>query len=275
MGNCIYCGKSAGFLKNSHKECEQKYLDAQRQISALIVTSTRDGRSMDWLDDAIQSAAQQGYVSQEAIHELVIKGWEQSVDDVLSDGLLTSEEEASLVHVKERFDLTQDELNANSAYTRVAQAGVLRELAAGNVPTRVQVEGNVFNFQKSEQLVWFFNDVNYYKQTTTRSYQGSSLGFSFRIMKGVYYRPSVYSGHPIDRNNLALIDTGMLAITDKHMYFGGPLKSFRLAYSKFVAFQPLSDAIGFQRDTANAKMEYFECGDGWFIHNLVTNLAQL
>jgi len=45
-------------------------------------------------------------------------------------------------------------------------------------------------------------------------------------------------------------------------------------YSKIVSFTPYSDGIGIQRDAASAKPQTFVTGDGWFIYNLVVNLAR-
>lgn len=66
-----------------------------------------------------------------------------------------------------------------------------------------------------------------------------------------------------------------MGVTTKHLYFAGDGKSFRVQYDKIVSFEPLNDGIGIQRDAATAKPQYFVTGDGWFIYNLVTNLAQM
>ena len=77
----------------------------------------------------------------------------------------------------------------------------------------------------------------------------------------------------MEESDTSQADTGLLGITDRHMYFHGPVKSFRVKYDKVVSFQPFSDGIGFQRDAASAKPQGFVTGDGWFIYNLITNLA--
>ncbi len=70
------------------------------------------------------------------------------------------------------------------------------------------------------------------------------------------------------------IDTGLLGITTKHIYFTGPLKSFRIKYIKIVSFELFSDGIGVHRDAQTAKPQLFTTGDGWFTYNLITNLAK-
>ena len=66
----------------------------------------------------------------------------------------------------------------------------------------------------------------------------------------------------------------MLAVTDKNIYFSGNLKGLKIAYANIISFIPYNDGIGVQRDTSTATPQTFVTGDGWFIYNLLTNLAK-
>jgi hypothetical protein len=88
-------------------------------------------------------------------------------------------------------------------------------------------------------------------------------------MKGVYYRTGVFKGHSVDRIERIHIDTGLLAITNKNIYFSGEENGFRIPYAKIVAFHPFDEGVGIIRDTANAKLQIFVTGDGWFTYNLM------
>jgi hypothetical protein len=46
-------------------------------------------------------------------------------------------------------------------------------------------------------------------------------------------------------------------------------------YDRIVSFEAYDDGIGIMRDTQTAKPESFRTTEGWFVYNLVTNLAQL
>jgi hypothetical protein len=94
-------------------------------------------------------------------------------------------------------------------------------------------------------------------------------------MKGVYYRVGAFKGAPVHSTERVLVDNGAVIVTNKHIYFAGPAKSLRVAYAKIVSFLPFEDGVGIVRDAQTAKPQIFKVGDGWFIHNLVTNLAQL
>lgn len=36
MGNCIYCGNPAGFLRKTHKDCKQKHEQGRSEIVSLV-----------------------------------------------------------------------------------------------------------------------------------------------------------------------------------------------------------------------------------------------
>ena len=132
-----------------------------------------------------------------------------------------------------------------------------------------------FNLMKSERLVWLFADVDYIETKTMRERRGSSHGVSIRVAKGLYYRPGTFRSRVHEWEENVHLDTGLLGVTTKHLYFHGPRKRFRMRLDKIVSFEPYADGLGIMRDTQTAKPQMFSVGDGWFIYNLVTNISQL
>jgi len=287
MGDCIYCGKPAGFLKNEHRECkdlfekenrrkQDLFEKGNREMVALVSSTITEGKPLNSLEQELRSIAESHSINSLDIKGHLIKGWEEAIDKSLEDGVLTKEEDSRLTDIRERFSLSQADLDKNGAYTKLVQAAVLRDIFEGKIPARVKVEGTLpFNLQKAEQLVWLFQDVQYYEQKTRREYVGGSVGGSVRIAKGIYLRTSSFKGHPVDRNETVNIGTGILGVTNKHIYFTGKDKSFRIPYTKVVSFQPYSDGIVIQRDAASAKPQTFVTQHGWFTYNLITNLAKM
>ena len=70
------------------------------------------------------------------------------------------------------------------------------------------------------------------------------------------------------------VDTGLLAVTDKHIYFHGSRKAFRVRFDKIVSFDQFSDGFGIMRDAQTAKPQPFRTGNGWFGYNLATNFGE-
>ncbi len=276
MGNCKFCGKPAGFLHTEHTECEQLHENSKKQIVTEISQALSPSGSLDALQSRLTEIAQDGYISEKERQTLLVQGWTDAVDRYLEDGVLDESEEKRLVEFKNCLSLTEADLDANGAFTKIVKAAVIRDVLSGVIPQRMKFEANLpINLQKDEKVVWVFPGGEYLEDRTHRQYVGGSQGVSLRIMKGVYYRVGAFAGQPVDRTERVHIDTGMVVVTNKHIYFAGPVKAVRVPYAKIVSFQPFSDGIGIIRDALNARPQIFVTGDGWFTYNLVTNLAHL
>lgn len=283
MGNCKYCGKPAGFLRGKHAECEEKHQQRERliqggrqRIAIEVLRAIKNSENLDNLEKTIAEIEQSSFVPSNERKALLVKGWENSVEHFLEDGILDIAEEKRLVEFKDRFALSQSELDRNGVLTKTAKAAILRDVLNGVIPQRMSIDGNLpINLQKGEQIIWAFPDSKYLEDKTRRQFVGGSQGVSVRVMKGVYYRIGAFKGQAIEHTERVHIDTGWVVITNKNIYFAGPRKSVRLPYAKIVSFEPFSDGIGVMRDTATAKPQIFVTGDGWFTYNLVTNLSQI
>jgi len=278
MGICKYCKTNVGLFKSYHKECKKKYEEGHKEmLDKMQLYFTKPGSiSIKDLEKELLEISHTHLHDDNQFRNTLIEGFEKCVDRAFDDGVLTEDEENILNEIANHFSFTQEDLNKNNAITRVAQGGVLRDILNGEIPNRFHVDGHVpFNLQKSENLVWVFQDVAYYEQKTRREFVGGHHGFSMKVAKGLYYRAGAFRGKPVETKETVYIDSGFLGITTKHIYFTGPEKSFRIKYDKIVSFTPYSDGIGIQKDGVRAKPQTFIIGDGWFVYNLLTNISKL
>lgn len=283
MGNCVYCGKSAGLFHTKHIECEQEYLQRQRILQECrpkairdIISSIKAGESLDLLEGKITAIEKRLSLNPLERKSLLQESWEESVEQFLEDGVLDTAEEKHLAAFKDHFALSQEDLDHNGAFTKTAKAAVLRDILNGIIPKRVSMKASVsINFQKDEQVVWAFSDSKYLEDIKKRHYEGGSQGASIRVMKGVYYRVGAFKSFPVDTVERVQVDEGWVVVTTRNIYFAGPQQSLRIPYGKIVSFLPFSDGIGLIRDTATSKLQIFVTGDGWFSYNVVTNLARM
>jgi len=276
MPKCDLCGQDAGFLRKRHKECQAKLDAGSAKIKDLAADAALKGAPPDSFAPQLRAVASESFISTDEIPTLLAAGYESAVATVLEDDVLTEQEEKSLEAFTEAMSLTQQQLDAGGAFTRVIKAAVIREVLEGKIPQRLNVSGTLpFNFQKGEMLIWVFQGVTYCEARTSVSYQGSFQGVSVRVAKGLYYRTGGFRGHPVPTTQTLPVDSGILGVTNKHLYFSGSKKSFRVAYKKIVTFDAYSDGVGIQRDASSAKPQIFLTGDGWFVYNLASNLAKL
>lgn len=276
MGKCQFCGGEAGLFRSVHKKCKQAHEEGVTRILEVATKAALSPSDLSSIQQTLRSIAASSYVDDHTLKELLAQAWEAAASQALEDHVLSEEEEHSLATFKDHFAVPTEALDRNGAYSMVLKAAVLREILEGKIPQGVKIESTLpFNFQKGETLVWLFRNVSYYEPRTRTTYTGGTSGASVRIAKGLYYRVGGFRGNPVVTTQITLIDTGTLGITNKHIYFAGDAKSFRLRYDKIVSFTPYTDGIAIHRDALSAKPHIFVTGDGWFTYNLVTNLANL
>ena len=275
MAKCDLCGQEAGLLRKRHKECEATLQTGKSEIVALVAQSVLASPDLPSLQVRLAEIGQRSFLTQADQKHLIIEAWQKAVDQALEDDILSSEEEESLMGFADSLFLTRDDLDESGAFSRVVKVAVIRDILEGTLPRRMSFMGELpFNFQKGENLVWVSSDATYYEQRMRTHYEGGYQGVSVRVAKGLYYRVGGFRGRPVSTAQMVNSGTGPLGITDRHIYFAGPTKAFRVKYDKIVSFTAYSDGIGIQRDAQSAKPQVFVTGDGWFTYNLISNLAK-
>jgi hypothetical protein len=164
VSDCIFCGKPAGFFHNKHHECAEKYESGRRQITHLIFDSPSSMDSIGSTASQVIQTAARSFISEPERKDLFLAAWSLAVDNALDHGVLSEEVEKRLVELKEGLALSSADLTRTDAWDRMVKSAVLRDLMTGVIPHRMTVDGNLrFNFQKREQVVWVFEEVDYLK----------------------------------------------------------------------------------------------------------------
>ena len=269
MGKCIYCGEEAGLLKKKHKTCEMNYFSGKRVIVDNIsstITKTSDFQSFE---NDIKTIAGKHHIKANELAHLYTKGFDDAVDTILDEGILTAEEEATLEEFKLYFNFNKDFIDRNDSLKKIAKASVLRKIIEGKIPEcQLKIPGFFpFLLPQSEIPVWTFYDVDYYEQHAETTGDGNK-----GVVKGIYHKAGSFKGYPVKVDEMKHICQGFLSLTNKHIYFSSPHKIFTVPYNKIVACDPYEDAIGIHIERMSAKPQVFKDLDGWFIYNLITNL---
>jgi len=137
MGSCIYCGKPAGFLRKTHKECKQKHFQGKSEIVSLVGKVGSEGGDLKHLESSIEKVAAYSFVDSESLRALVATGWEKAVELAFDDGLLSEREQTALSELKEHFSLSQQALDRAGSYSKLVKGAVLRDIMDGNLPEKV------------------------------------------------------------------------------------------------------------------------------------------
>jgi hypothetical protein len=131
LGSCKFCGKPAGFLRSKHAECEQRHENGKKQITAAISEALSPSGSFDALQCRLADIAQHCYVSDNERQTLLVQAWTSAVDRFLEDRVLDESEEKRLVDLKNRFALSETDLDASGAFTKLIKAAVIRDVLSG------------------------------------------------------------------------------------------------------------------------------------------------
>jgi hypothetical protein len=277
MGKCIYCGNPAGFFRKKHNECVQKYLSGQKEIKSATLETIMNNGDFELLKQMVHQIANENYIEEGTINRMLASGFNLAVNNFLEDGILSEEEEEKAGQFQYFFKLPQEIINKNGALEKVNKAAILRELVNGKLPeSRIIIDGNLpFNFQKGEKLIWLFQNVEFHEQRIKTSFRGVSRGVSVKIMKGVYYRTGLFQGNPVRTAEMTFMGVGLMALTNKNIYFASSSKSLKIPYNKIITFEPYEDGLGLQKDGVSAKPQIFKNIDGWFAYNVVQNISKV
>ena len=270
-----------GDLGLIRKRNEEAHIPAQppavesRLVRTARTTALTNANGDERLVSLSDTLVEAGLVGEQA-REVLVRGWETAVQGALEDGVISEDEEAALSRYLDYFGIEQAQADRSGALNTLAQAGAIRDVTEGTIPQRQNIQSRVpFNLMKSEKLVWMFQNVAYLEDVTRREMHGSSRGLTIRVARGIYYRPSTFKSRIVEWDETVRLDTGLMGLTTKHIYFAGDTKRFRVRYDRIVAFEPYSDGIGIMREAQTAKPQTFITNDGWFTYNMATNLAQM
>lgn len=246
---------------------------AKRLMSALFKGYLHSETPVAQLAQCVREIADHYSVTAAELHRLAIACFRRVVDTALEDQLLSKEEEAKLVLLQKEFSLTQAELGGS--IEQVTKVAILRDVDAGIINSRLKVEGLSINLFKGEVVLWLFNKVELFEIKSRTSYVGGSHGVSIRIAKGLYYRVGAFKGERVQTQDLVRQDVGSLIITNRNVYFSGPMKSLRIRLNKIVSVQGYSDGIALTRESVNPKPLTFMLDDPWFASNLILRLGAI
>ena len=89
MGQCSYCGEKAGLFRSQHKACGSRHsYGFQQMVDMAAEAATRSDFNEATLRSSLAGIAKQSYASDD-IDVAIARGWARSVQDAISDGILT------------------------------------------------------------------------------------------------------------------------------------------------------------------------------------------
>lgn len=272
MGKCIYCNNNAGFLSKRHKKCALYFQKGLNEIKKKS-NNAFDNLNIDFTSEFLKICSE-SYIPDQKYYELLAQTYSEKLELFLNDNLLSKIEETKLESFIDKYNLPKEYLENNNSLSKTIQASILRDVFEGNkINSRLIINGSLpFKLMKSEQLIYLFQEVTLFEQKIKTEYVGKSQGLSIKVAKGIYYRTGSFKGNPLKTINIEPISTGLLALTNKHLYFSSSLKNFRIKFDRIITIDQYTDAIGIQKEGVSSKPIVFKNLDGWFCYNYIKNI---
>jgi hypothetical protein len=124
-------------------------------------------------------------------------GLNNAIARFLDDGCLSVSEQTALLNAAGTFGINGYEFQSLPNHHMSAKGEAIRNVMSGVIAPQMNAMPHPFNFQKTEKLIWLFDNVTYAEIKTKTRYEGGSVGVSVRVMKGVYLRTSSFRGNPV------------------------------------------------------------------------------
>ena len=282
----IVCFRSQSRLNEKYKEQMLKYerelkrqerekeaynnsVDNTLKTMAYKTLTTKTPNAISEIDVCISNTPQN------KVKKSLVLALEDAIEFFASDDSIDNEEEELIEKYMEKYNINQyDYVNVNK-YETLVKLLVIKDLLNGVVSQRFLIDNNStigINLQKGESIIWAFQNVDFSEYTTNSHYQGISQGFSIKVAQGVYYKTGGFKGERVSQSSMKYKATGVVYVTNKHIYFYSMEKSFKIPYTKIVAYTPYQDGLGVQKEGVSAKPMIFTNIDGWYIYNLVQNI---
>lgn len=74
------------------------------------------------------------------------KGFDKAIEHFLDDNILSEEEEERITSFMEYFNLSQQDLDKNGSYIKVAQSKIMRQILNGETPNAVYINSGTLPF---------------------------------------------------------------------------------------------------------------------------------
>lgn len=108
------------------------------------------------------------------------------------------------------------------------------------------------NLQRGENC-YYSNNVEWYeKRTITKRINYGGPVARIRIAKGLYYRVGSVDYEKVSSEQIQLIDTGEVFITNKRIIFIGRNKNINIPLNKILSLEPYRDGVGIIKATGRS-----------------------
>lgn len=194
--------------------------------------------------------------------------YENALKDIVSDKLVTVEEQQALKRMAQQLGINIKEANIDKKlredyyYLSLLNAldrGYLPECKSASIVTQ---NGEVAYWEISSNLVFARNNT-----TEHVSFTGSSR---IRVEKGISYKLGASRSKPI-REHIVTNHPGIFAVTNRGVVFSASQQSFSIPYNQLHSFDVYADGIGLQEHSTALLLQFYDNQMSEVVFKVLTN----
>lgn len=171
---------------------------------------------------------------------------------IIADERLSPKEEEELKTIAANLNITLD----FNEQTQEKLQQLKRYWALENLSLPVIQSGILL--QKSECCYMSMTNVRWHELRRVRQSVGyTGYSTSFRVAKGFYLRSGSFQPRSYSTDQMQLIDTGTLYLTNKRLIFMGKKKNSNIRLDKILSITPYSDGIEIHKETGKSPILQF------------------
>lgn len=180
-----------------------------------------------------------------------IKLLENEIKESSQPDLLLKPKKEKLEELKKKYSEIESKNEQESAKQDELDKLVFN-VVNGDMAKAGEFSSNII-LKRKEELICCFHNIVLQEERITKI-KGMSHGFSVKLMKGLWYRPSVHTGGA--EVKVAPIDEGEFVVTNKRIVYSGERKSLSYKIDDIVSMEHFIEGISINR-TKKQKTEYF------------------
>jgi hypothetical protein len=201
-------------------------------------------------------------------HKNAAELYEIAVKGVLSDKMVTLEEQQDLKKMAQQLGINMREANIDKKlreeyyYLTLLNAldqGYLPECKSASIVTQ---NDEVTYWEISSNLVFARNNISEHlsKSSPVRIKVAKGISYQVGASRNTPIREEVFSNHP-----------GVFAVTNKGVVFSASQQSFSIPYTQLNSFDAYADGIGLQKNGTEVLLQFYDKQMSEVIFKVLTN----
>lgn len=171
------------------------------------------------------------------------------VSSIIADERLSPAEEQELEAIAANLNVTL-EMNAQTK-RQLQQLKLYWALENAELPV---IQPGIL-LQKSEKCFISIPNVDWHELRTVRHHTSySSYSTSFRVAKGFYLRSGTYTPRSYNSDEMKLIDSGTVYLTNKRIIFTGAKKNSNIRLDKVLSVRAYADGVEIGKETGKSPL---------------------